>query len=51
MAVEGVPVRTLGFEGTIQRIRGPEGSVVHLTVVRDDAGAVEIAVPRRRIRT
>ncbi|MBZ0118466.1 MAG: PDZ domain-containing protein, partial [Sandaracinaceae bacterium] len=50
LEVEGVPVTTLGFGGTIERIRGPEGTQVSLRV-RRASGAIEpIAVPRRRIR-
>jgi C-terminal processing protease CtpA/Prc len=50
LAVDGVPVQTLGFQGSIEWIRGPEGSTVRLTVRRGDAGApTEIDVPRRRI--
>ncbi len=51
MAIEGVPVSDLGFSGSIQRIRGPEGSSVRLLVV--EAGAedpAQISVPRRRLR-
>ncbi len=47
--LDGTPVATWGFQGSIQRIRGPEGSVVRLTLVRGDAGATEIDVRRRRI--
>jgi hypothetical protein len=49
-AVDGAPVRTLGFEGTIQRIRGPEGSTVRLGVRSGDGGVRELVVTRRRIR-
>jgi len=48
--VDGAPVGTLGFEGTVQCIRGPEGSTVRLGV-RSGAGAVrEVVVTRRRVR-
>lgn len=47
--IDGTPVAAWGFQGSIQRIRGPEGSVVRLTRARGDAGATEINVRRRRI--
>jgi hypothetical protein len=47
--LDGTPVATWGFQGSIQRIRGPEGSVVRLTLARGDAGVTEVNVRRRRI--
>ncbi|HEU4406211.1 MAG TPA: carboxypeptidase regulatory-like domain-containing protein [Polyangiaceae bacterium] len=48
VSVEGAEVAALGFEGAVQRIRGPEGSAVRLGVRR--AGAVtELSVVRRRV--
>jgi hypothetical protein len=47
--VEGVLVTALGFEGAIQRIRGPEGSVVRLGLRRGDAGVAVREVRRRRV--
>lgn len=49
LAIEGTPVGELGFQGSIERIRGPEGTSVRLTV-RRESGTETIAVPRRRIR-
>jgi len=45
-------VEELGFEGSIERIRGVEGTYVRLSVQRGggDAGVVEFNVPRRRVR-
>ena len=52
LSVDGQPVKELGFQGAIQRIRGPEGSTVLLTVRKAGSPhAVELAVPRRRVRT
>jgi C-terminal processing protease CtpA/Prc len=48
--VEGFAVVAIGFEGTIGRIRGPEGTIVRLRVRRTDGRVEVVAVPRRRIR-
>lgn len=51
LAIDGIKVTDLGFEGSIQRIRGPEDSSVVLSVRK--AGATEvidIVVNRRRIK-
>jgi len=51
LAVDGVSVIGLGFEGAIQRIRGPEGSSVLLLVRGGDGGVPrEVLVRRRRIK-
>ena len=51
LAVDGESVVSLGFEGTIQRIRGPEGTTVSLLIRRGDGGApAPISVIRRRIK-
>jgi hypothetical protein len=50
LAVDGLAVGDLGFAGSIQRIRGPEGSVVSLLVRRaETASTTPVAVVRRRI--
>lgn len=50
LAIDGASVVDLGFEGSIERIRGPEGSTVRLTVRRAGSGEVQdLDVPRRRI--
>jgi RNA polymerase sigma factor (sigma-70 family) len=51
LGVDGASVGTLGFDSSIQRIRGPEGSIVRLTVRRADGGVLEIPTPRRRLQT
>lgn len=51
LAVDGVPVTTLGFSGTLERIRGAEGSTVVLHIVRGDAEPTDVPVVRTRIRT
>jgi hypothetical protein len=51
LSIDGVSVADLGFGGSIQRIRGPEGSYVRLWVLRQAQDAPEeVQVPRRRIR-
>jgi membrane-associated protease RseP (regulator of RpoE activity) len=50
IAVDGEPVASLGFDGAVQRIRGPVGSTVRLTVRRTGGAVVEVVAPRRRIR-
>jgi C-terminal processing protease CtpA/Prc len=51
LAVDGAPVARLGFAGSIQRIRGPEGTAVQLSVRKVGAeDAVTLAVTRRRLR-
>jgi hypothetical protein len=54
LAVDGVPVTELGFEGSVARLRGPEGSAVVLTIRRtaDDGrdATTDVRVVRRRIR-
>jgi hypothetical protein len=50
LEVDATPVVTLGFEGTIQRIRGPEGTWIRLRVRREGGREQVIVVPRRRMR-
>jgi hypothetical protein len=51
LAIDGVAVTELGFGPAIQRIRGPEGSHVTLTVKSEGAKEPRLVnVPRRRIR-
>ena len=51
-AVERQPVTDLGFDASLQRIRGPEGTTVRLMVRKVSAQEpIEILVPRRRIRS
>jgi hypothetical protein len=51
LSVDGRPVTELGFVGSIQRIRGPEGSCVPLTVRKAEDGRVmQTVVCRRRVR-
>jgi hypothetical protein len=50
LEIGGTSVVPLGFEGSIGRIRGPEGTTVTLRVRRLDGTIAVIAVPRRRIR-
>jgi C-terminal processing protease CtpA/Prc len=51
ISVDGRKVLDLGFNGTIQRIRGPEGSCIPLTVRRShDQSVTTITVCRRRVQ-
>lgn len=50
LAVDGIPVVKLGFNGAIQRIRGPEGTTVLLTVRKDGGEEIQLEVFRRKIR-
>ncbi len=50
LAVDGVPVTELGFEGALQRIRGPVGSTVTLSVRRGDGAPRDILVYRKLIK-
>jgi hypothetical protein len=50
VSVDSRPVVQLGFNGAVQRIRGPEGSCVPLTVRRaSDQQVAEVMVCRRRV--
>lgn len=52
LTIDGLPVEELGFDGSIERIRGPEGTTVRLTVRRAGSEAVgELVVHRRRVQT
>jgi protocatechuate 3,4-dioxygenase beta subunit len=51
VAVDGVPVAGLGFEGSVQRIRGPENTSVVLLVKKASGGeATNVSVVRRRVQ-
>jgi hypothetical protein len=52
LTIDGTPVTELGFAGSIQRIRGPEGSVVVLGVRKAGQTSVsDLPVPRKKIGT
>jgi C-terminal processing protease CtpA/Prc len=54
LAIDGVPVKAMTLGQAIPLIRGPEGTVVTLLVVRgadSSRTAVAIGVPRRLVRT
>lgn len=50
-AVDGMTVGALGFEGAINRIRGPEGSAVRLEIRRGEEAPRELVVYRRKVRS
>jgi hypothetical protein len=50
LAVEGRPVAEIGFAGAVQAIRGPEDSMVVLTVRRGDSAPAEVRVWRRLVK-
>lgn len=50
LAIDGVPAGDLGFAGSIERIRGPEGTTVILRVRRKaDGQSADVAVVRRAL--
>ena len=49
LSVDGVPVTTLGFQGTIEHIRGPEGTAVRLEIRRGETTSSLVA-ERARVR-
>jgi hypothetical protein len=49
LRIDGVPVAALGMDDSIQRIRGPEGSLVRLAVRRVADGSIA-DVPVKRLR-
>jgi C-terminal processing protease CtpA/Prc len=49
LRIDGVPVAALGMDDSIQRIRGPEGSLVRLAVRRRADGSIA-DVPVKRLR-
>jgi S1-C subfamily serine protease len=51
LSIDGVAAAELGFAGSIEKIRGPEGTTVQLVVRRKDGSTVPMAVPRRALRT
>lgn len=50
LRVDGAPVAQLGFDGAVQRIRGPEGSQVLLGVRRAGGAEADVPVTRKLVR-
>src|SRR5262249_39466240 len=52
LKIDGLSVIDLGMSGSIEHIRGPEGTTVDLTVRRGEGGdVVDILAYRRKIKT
>lgn len=49
IALDGMPITTLGFDGAIQRIRGVEGSKIGVTLMRGEQ-TVQLMVERKKLR-
>ncbi len=49
LSVDGVPVTSLGFQGTIEQIRGPEGTAVRLELRRGGSD-LKLVAERGRVR-
>ena len=49
LSVDGATIASLGMDEAIQRIRGPEGSSVRLTVRKADGTVADLVATRRRI--
>jgi RNA polymerase sigma factor (sigma-70 family) len=49
VALDGIPITTLGFDGAIQRIRGVEGSKIGVTLMRGEQ-TVQLVVERKKLR-
>jgi hypothetical protein len=48
--IDGEPTAGLGFAGSIQKIRGAEGTTVTLVVTRKSGGDETLVVPRRNVK-
>jgi hypothetical protein len=52
LAIEGTPVTELGFTGSINRIRGPEGTSIRLRIRKAGTDVpIDLDVPRRIVRS
>jgi len=51
VAVDDVPVDGLTIGETIERVRGPRGSTVRLSILRGEVEAIELAIVREVIQT
>ena len=49
LSVDGTPVTSLGFQGTIEHIRGPEGTAVRLQIRRGETD-MNLVAERGRVR-
>lgn len=51
VAIDDVPIDGMTIAETIERVRGPRGTTVRLSILRDEAETLELAIVRETIQT